>query len=85
MEHDIQNAIFKEIQDVLKNNGSVSQSTKDRLILASIAELYRIVMPLNAYLPWLKAARGLTVTLAALFIALIFSILTGQVQLVFGN
>lgn len=89
--HQENKKLIAEIVEILDSNGSVSQRTRDRLMLAGIVALMNSQEPINErlervekYIPYIEAAKWLTVTLGVSVIALIWALITGQATIVFA-
>lgn len=82
-------SIVDEIQRVLDGNGNISASTKDRLILMTMKQLFEViegegglsdrVKYLEKFKPYLQALAWAVGIIAG---ALVLAIATGQLQLV---
>ena len=83
-------SIVDEIQKVLDGNGNISSSTKDRLILLAMKELFSVIEGdggisdrlkyLEKYKPHLQVIAWATTLIAA---SILLSVVTGQIQVVF--
>lgn len=84
------NGIMERLQSVLEGNGNIPPVMREKLILEMLGAIYQLdrdvnrrVKVLEEYLPWLKGSKWIVYVLAASVIALLWSIYTGRVDLIY--
>jgi len=87
-------ALFDEIAEVIESNGSIDRDTRDRFLLAGLRAVYNAqisykeqidkrLVKIEKYIPFLDAAKWVTVILGGSVVALIWALITGRATIIF--
>ena len=76
-------AVLDEIRKIVSEGEALDIRTRDRLLLTAVLDIYEQLEAMQPALAFYRAAVYLASALAASVIALLWGLLTGQVELLF--
>lgn len=77
------NEVIKKIRDVIEKGGNIDINTRDVLLFSAIVDIYDQIGELQPVLTFYRVGMWFAAILGTSFVALIFGLLTGQVEIVF--